>query len=101
MVASSIEGYTPGPQWRSRDTGYVVGMESATSPTSQVAVTTPPCMNCGTTSTVIVDVVRLASWKAGALTQLAFDNLDAATRELLISGIHPDCWQQMLGNAED
>lgn len=57
-------------------------------------------MNCGDRSTVIVDADRLASWKAGALTQLAFDNLDAGTRELLISGIHPECWQQVLGNSE-
>lgn len=49
---------------------------------------------------MIVDADRLASWKAGALSQLAFDILDAGTRELLISGIHPDCWQQMLGDSE-
>lgn len=85
---------------RPHGTGYVVHMDT-TSPAPQVAVTTPPCMNCGARSTVVVDADRLASWKAGALTQLAFDNLDAATRELLISGIHPDCWQQMLGNSEE
>jgi hypothetical protein len=49
----------------------------------------------------MLHVESLNKWKDGALIQDAFPEVDKETRELIISGTHPACWQKMFGDAED
>ena len=59
---------------------------------------TKPCIHCNETSAITVDAAAHRRWRSGALIQDAFPDMDADTRELLISGIHPACWDAMFGD---
>lgn len=59
------------------------------------AFLTKPCIGCEETSIVMVDESALRSWQAGTLAQVAFPEMSADKRELLISGTHPACWDAM------
>ena len=41
---------------------------------------------------------RCEDWQAGELIQNAMPNLDADSREQLISGTCPKCWDEMFGD---
>lgn len=57
---------------------------------------TPPCMMCGKTTEVEVDSAALHRWQSqGWLIQVALPDLDDGERELIKSGIHPDCWDEL------
>lgn len=58
----------------------------------QITVTTKRCVLCGKSSTLTVDADAHRRWRGGTLIQKAFPDLDADSRELLISGTHPSCW---------
>jgi len=58
-------------------------------------LTTKRCMYCKQTSRVELDTARLKAWRDGMLIQKAFPDMDADTREVLISGTHPGCWNRM------
>lgn len=62
---------------------------------TRVPVTTPACMVCGRTSTLEVDARAYDSWKRGALVQVAFAQESEELREMLITGLHPDCWDSL------
>ena len=62
---------------------------------------TKPCLHCNETSTLTVDADAYRSWKSGVLIQEAFPDMTADDRELLISGIHPACWDAMFGAEEE
>lgn len=57
-----------------------------------VAVETPLCMMCQRTSTLQIREEGLRLWKAGQLIQHALPELSADEREMLLTGMHPDCW---------
>jgi len=57
---------------------------------------TPPCSFCGRDSVLVVPTVPLARWFAGELIQDAFPDWTRERRELLKTGIHPECWNAML-----
>ena len=69
------------------------------------------CPLCGRTSFVTVDSIdfntyctgALAqdSYRTGALIQDVFPYLSADEREMLISGICPECWDAQLSEPED
>jgi hypothetical protein len=40
-------------------------------------------------------------WRAGAFIQQAWPEADAGTRELLISGTHPACWEELWKDDDD
>jgi hypothetical protein len=42
-----------------------------------------------------LDAVSLANWRNKELIQNAFPNLDYQQRELIQTGIHPECWEEM------
>lgn len=65
-----------------------------------ISVTTPPCTVCGNTSEVEVDPVAFSRWRRGALAQVAFPDLNADQRELLITGTHPQCWDTIFEGME-
>lgn len=58
-------------------------------------VNTMPCVECGKTSMLTVDDEGYARWKGGELVQVAFPDLDADQRELLMSGTHAHCWERI------
>ena len=66
-----------------------------------VMVQTKPCLICAATSTVELTEVEGAAVKSGTYMQDALPNRDAGFRELLITGTHPECWEQTFGGMDD
>jgi hypothetical protein len=60
-------------------------------------VRTPLCGICGEEGVVTVPYLGFLEWNFGKLVQDAFPDLDLATREQMISGTHPKCWDEMTG----
>lgn len=65
-----------------------------------IEVTTPRCFQCGETSKVTVVKEQFERWIAGELIQRAMPEMPVDTRELLISGTHPKCWDEMFDTVE-
>ena len=59
------------------------------------------CPFCGKTAIVEVPTDGFVAWQGGATVQRAFPNLDADTRERLVSGICPTCWDKMFSVPDD
>jgi hypothetical protein len=63
-------------------------------------ITTPPCPLCGTSIKLNLTETESASymmWKdSGKLVQECFPARPPEWRELLITGMHPDCWDLVL-----
>ena len=64
-------------------------------------VQTPLCINCGKFSVIEVPKSNFDLWKSGTLIQRAFPEMSVDDREMLITGIHPDCWTEMFGEDDD
>ena len=77
-------------RWRRSGDAVPTGEMPAT-----VAHRCPQCCICGRATVVNLDAAALLAWQRGALVQVAFPNLNAAERELLISGTHPSCWDTL------
>lgn len=58
------------------------------------------CPFCGTYREVYVSEANYVAWRDGELAQNAFPYLSANERELLISGICPQCWDKMFEGVE-
>ena len=58
---------------------------------------TPRCGMCGEEGVVVVPYVGFLEWHFGKLIQDALPELDLETREQMISGLHPKCWDEMTG----
>lgn len=65
-----------------------------------VTVTCRPCPVCEERATLTVSRVGYGAWQAGAFVQDAFPELSADDRELLITGTHPACWNELIGDEE-
>ena len=59
------------------------------------------CPFCGQTHEVLVYEDDFLAWQDGARAQDAFPYLSAREREMLISGICPQCWDNMFGEEEE
>jgi hypothetical protein len=70
-----------------------------------VSVPTRRCPICKKGGVVVVDhqLYREGNerYRNGELIQDAFHFLDKSIREQLMSGTHPDCWNDMFGNMDD
>ena len=53
------------------------------------------CFHCGGSNKILVETEYLEKWYNGTLIQEAFPNLTANERELIQTGIHPECWNEM------
>ena len=53
------------------------------------------CPICNRINEITVREADVLLWNAGALVQDAFPYLSADEREMLISGICPDCWENL------
>lgn len=58
------------------------------------------CPFCGCLNFINVSAEGYEAWKNGALIQNALPELSADEREMLMSGICPDCWNGMFGEEE-
>ena len=59
---------------------------------------TPKCPFCDFETSVDLDETCLRKWESGIPPEIAFPNLDAWLRELLITGTHEDCYLRSLSN---
>ena len=59
--------------------------------------TTRRCIKCGESTTMKVSVAKLRRWRSGEQTQSVWPEWSASKRELMITGTHPECWDQMFG----
>ena len=59
------------------------------------------CPMCHTYHYVEVNERDFYAWQSGKLAQDAFPYLSAEEREMLISGICPECWAEMFSEDED
>jgi len=53
---------------------------------------TAACMFCQQVSGVELTVAEAAAWRSGVVIQDAMPERPAPERELIRSGIHPECW---------
>jgi hypothetical protein len=58
------------------------------------------CPLCGRKSRVVIPAQGLWDWEHGKFAQDAFPALSADDRELVISGIHAQCWEDLMGSHE-
>lgn len=59
-------------------------------------VVCPQCPVCLKSSIVEVDGGAYSRWKLlGARIKEAFPEMSVDEREVLMTGIHPDCWKEM------
>jgi hypothetical protein len=65
-----------------------------------ITVETKRCMHCGETGQLQVTNKGWEMRLAGAYVQDSFPELTAPLREQLISGTHPECWDEMFGLVE-
>jgi len=63
--------------------------------TNRNQMLTPRCVVCGKVVALRVDPEDVERWHNGTLVQDAFPYLDAAERELLISGTCGECWSAL------
>lgn len=64
-------------------------------------VDTPECFHCGRPGIVFVNVDGYVAWMKGKLIQEAFPEMPAERREQLLSGIHPECFDEMYSDFDD
>lgn len=62
-----------------------------------VTIKTPTCIVCRKPGEIVLTEDQYNRLKSGAAIQEALPELTADERELLISGIHPNCWDEMFG----
>ena len=61
---------------------------------------TDACLFCHQTSTVTLTAQEARDWQTGTPIQDAMPDRTTGERELIRSGIHPECWTGMFGSAE-
>jgi hypothetical protein len=66
-----------------------------------VKVVTSPCIVCGDTSDLFVDLDSWQAWRNGMLIQDAFPELTPTEREWIKMGTHPQCWETMFEGEEE
>jgi len=68
--------------------------------TTTITHVTAACMSCHRESAIDLTAQEVASWQAGTPIQDAMPGRPAPERELIRSGIHPECWAAAFGPAE-
>lgn len=65
--------------------------------TETVQHETAACMFCQRTSIVELTAAEVGAWLSGVAIQDAMPERGAPERELIRSGIHPECWAESFG----
>lgn len=58
---------------------------------------TQACPVCGSPSNFQLDYDDLRKWRGGALIQNVWPDMSLDDRETMVSGTHPDCWNELFG----
>jgi hypothetical protein len=53
------------------------------------------CIHCNEHNTIVLSAQGLADWQGGMLIQDAFPELHRDKCEIILTGIHDDCWNEM------
>ena len=64
-------------------------------------VTTPACIVCGKPSEVSLTDEEFNRLQSGLLIQEALPDWTPGQREVLQTGIHPECWDRMMEGFDD
>ena len=64
-------------------------------------VETPPCFHCGKSGSIEVPMKGFLVRQLGGLIQDAYPDMSAPLREQMVSGTHPQCWDEMFGPEEE
>lgn len=67
---------------------------------SVITVETRPCTVCGSTTALTLDRDKFERWQQGELIQNVWPEKTADEREMLITGIHPVCWDNIFGEED-
>lgn len=67
---------------------------------SPIVVRTPTCRVCNEYELWSLDRKAVESWQSGVLIQVAFPDMSASDREILITGTHPACWNKLFPEEE-
>lgn len=59
------------------------------------------CPICHKLQTIEVQVSQYNRWMAGENIQIAFPNLTPDQREILMSGICPECWEKIFPDEDE
>ena len=59
------------------------------------------CTMCRFHKILALPTQAVQVWESGATVQEAFPWLSAPTREMMISGTHPECWNLLFADEED
>ncbi len=59
------------------------------------------CLYCGEENKIILDSQDLESWETGDFIQQAFSYLDSSKRELIQTGTHSECWDNMFESDDE
>ncbi len=62
---------------------------------------TRPCIVCGKPSALVLDEGKYKRWQGGEHVQVVFADWSAERRELLMSGTHPICWENIMRVTDD
>jgi hypothetical protein len=60
-----------------------------------------PCIGCGNRQMLILEADKVERYYAGAHVQDIWPELDADTRELIMTGTCPECWNKFFDDKED
>lgn len=60
-----------------------------------------PCPECDKVGRVEVEEDDFYKWQKGALIQVAFPYLNEDDREMLMTGIDPECWARLMKDIDD
>lgn len=63
-----------------------------------VTIVTPPCMLCNQTENVKVSKDAYNKFMNGMFVHEAFPDFSNEDRELILTGTHPKCWNEMFSN---
>jgi hypothetical protein len=65
---------------------------------TKVIVTTHPCVVCNKSSEVKLDKDKFTRWINGEFAQNVWPEMSPGEREVLVSGTHDACWEQLMGD---
>lgn len=59
------------------------------------------CFHCNQENLIVLDFESLKLWKAGDFIQQAFSYLNVSQRELIQTGTHSECWNNMFESNDE
>ena len=64
-------------------------------------VLTTPCIGCHQSTRMTLDTDKVKRWLNGTHIQNVFPEMKPDDREVLLSGIHGPCWDEIFGGEEE